>query len=406
MGFAVLHLDKASGNDAPMTAHIERTIEPKNADKSRTHLNRELITFPDGVSNRTSAIQHRIETAGITRKISHNQVRAIRVMLSGTHDDMKRIEEAGKLDDWCRDSLEWLRKEVENDNVVSAVLHLDEKTPHIHATVVPIVSGERRKAKTEKNAEGKKKYKKKKPNAARLCADDMTAREKLKGYQNSYAEAMAKYGLKRGVEGSEARHITTQQYYRELYDKNEHLKEDIQELQEERKDVYETVRDMYDQKDEAREKYLNMDRYVQNKTEELATIETKLQKAKQEYAQHRAQEEVNLIHKLFPMMKEQLRIAELCRKIGLAIESIKSLFEGKTSTAKTSAFFSPEHNQRFTAIDVKLKIEKEPDNPTKLRLNINGMNILEWFNMKYLEVKQNWGFNSNSEVNKNKGIRM
>ena len=33
MGFAVLHLDKASGNDAAMTAHIERTIDPKNADK-------------------------------------------------------------------------------------------------------------------------------------------------------------------------------------------------------------------------------------------------------------------------------------------------------------------------------------------------------------------------------------
>ena len=74
MGFAVLHLDKASGNDAAMTSHIERTVEPKNADKSRTHLNRELITFPDDVTNRTSAIQRRIETAGITRKIAHNQV--------------------------------------------------------------------------------------------------------------------------------------------------------------------------------------------------------------------------------------------------------------------------------------------------------------------------------------------
>ena len=109
MGFAVLHLDKASGNDAAMTAHIERTIEPKNADKSRTHLNRELIAFPVGVPNRTQAIQHRIETAGITRKISHNQVRAIRIMLSGSPDEMKRMEEAGRLNDWCNDNVDWLR---------------------------------------------------------------------------------------------------------------------------------------------------------------------------------------------------------------------------------------------------------------------------------------------------------
>lgn len=33
MGFVVLHIDKASGNDSGMTAHIERTIDPVNADK-------------------------------------------------------------------------------------------------------------------------------------------------------------------------------------------------------------------------------------------------------------------------------------------------------------------------------------------------------------------------------------
>ena len=43
MGYAVLHMEKTSGTDTAMSAHIERTIKPKNADESRTHLNRELI---------------------------------------------------------------------------------------------------------------------------------------------------------------------------------------------------------------------------------------------------------------------------------------------------------------------------------------------------------------------------
>ncbi|KAA6318883.1 hypothetical protein EZS27_031156 [termite gut metagenome] len=73
MGYVVLHLKKALGNDAGTSAHIERTIHPKNADESRTHLNRELISFPQNVKNRTEAIQHRIENAGITRKIK-NQI--------------------------------------------------------------------------------------------------------------------------------------------------------------------------------------------------------------------------------------------------------------------------------------------------------------------------------------------
>lgn len=109
MGYAVLHMEKTSGTDSGMSAHIERTIHPKNADESRTHLNRELIRFSDGVKNRTEAIQHRLDTAGLNRKIGKNQVRAIRVLLTGSPQDMKRIEQNGRLDEWCDDNLKWLR---------------------------------------------------------------------------------------------------------------------------------------------------------------------------------------------------------------------------------------------------------------------------------------------------------
>ena len=386
MGYVVLHLEKGAGNDAPISSHIERTVNPANADKDRTHLNQELIHFPDGVKNRTEAIQQRIENAGITRKISHNQVRAIRFILSGTHENMQHIQDEGRLDDWCKDSLDWLRKEMGSENVVSAVLHLDEKTPHIHATVVPIVIGERRKAKLEQLKTGKK-YKKKNINAPRLCADDIMSREKFKHFQTTYATAMQKFGLQRGVEGSEARHISTQQYYRDLFDKNEDLKENIENLQEQKADVYEKVRDMYELKDEARNKFLAMDEHIKQKNKELSDIETKLQKNKQDYEPYKAQEELNLIHDLFPMMKEQLRITDICRKIGLVIENIKLLLEGKTLTTKSFAFYSPEHNQKFTAEDVKLKIEKEPDNQNKLWLNINGMDILDWFRKKFQDLQ-------------------
>ena len=32
MGYAVLHMEKASASDSGMSAHIERTVAPKNAD--------------------------------------------------------------------------------------------------------------------------------------------------------------------------------------------------------------------------------------------------------------------------------------------------------------------------------------------------------------------------------------
>ncbi|RHA26455.1 mobilization protein, partial [Bacteroides uniformis] len=56
MGFVVLHMEKAHGSDSGTTAHIERFIIPKNADPTRTHLNRRLIEYPDGIKDRSAAI--------------------------------------------------------------------------------------------------------------------------------------------------------------------------------------------------------------------------------------------------------------------------------------------------------------------------------------------------------------
>ena len=67
--FVVLHLEKAKGADAKMSAHIERTFIAGNVDESRIHLDREMIAFPDGVKSRSAAIEHRIENAKLKRKV-------------------------------------------------------------------------------------------------------------------------------------------------------------------------------------------------------------------------------------------------------------------------------------------------------------------------------------------------
>ncbi len=231
MGYVVLHLDKSPDNEVPMTAHIARTKMPPNAIPELTYLNEELVEFPEGVADRTEAINHRLEHAGLTRKIGTNQVRVIRVMLTGTQEDMKRIAQEGRLKAWCADNLEWLRRTFGAENVVSAVLHMDEATPHIHAAVVPIVTGERRKIRKKKTDEpNKRKYRTKSAARPRLCADDVMSRVKLKEYQDTYAAAMAKYGLQRGIDGSKARHVTTQEFYRNAIARQQNLQDNIGEL--------------------------------------------------------------------------------------------------------------------------------------------------------------------------------
>lgn len=165
--------------------------------RPHTHLNRRLIDYPDGVKDRSAAVQRRLEEAGLTRKIGSNQVRAIRINVSGTHEDMKRIEEEGRLDEWCADNLKYFADTFGKENIVAAHLHRDEETPHIHVTLVPIVKGERKRRKREEQT--KKRYRKKPTDTVRLCADDIMTRLKLKSYQDTYAEAMAKYGLQRGM---------------------------------------------------------------------------------------------------------------------------------------------------------------------------------------------------------------
>lgn len=99
---------------------------------------------------------------------------------------------------------------------------MDEKTPHLHATVVPIVTSERIRRKRE----GEKKYETK--SGSRLSADDVMHRTKLYEYQNSYAKAMKPFGLQRGIVGSTAKHQANSEYYKQQVSRYE---EDIARLQ-------------------------------------------------------------------------------------------------------------------------------------------------------------------------------
>ena len=98
-----------------------------------------------------------------------------------------------------------------------------------------VVQGERRKAKTEAE-NGKRKYKTKK-NKVRLCADDVLTPKKLEEYQTTYAEQMKSFGLERGIYGSEAKHRSNMEYYKEI------LKEKKQKQAEEA-ELIEKVREL------------------------------------------------------------------------------------------------------------------------------------------------------------------
>ena len=434
MGYFSLDIKKAKGSsDTVQSDHIERRIIPKNADPTRTHLNRVLIEYPDGVHGRDEAIAHRLNTAGIKRKITHDQVRVVRVVLSGTHEDMMDIQENGRLDEWCSDSIQWLQATFGRENVVAAHLHMDEKTPHIHAAIVPIVTGERRKAKKEQE-DGKRKYHKK-ANTVRLCADDLFNRQTLIAYHDNYARVMAKYGLQRGVRGSEARHTTTTQYYRDIQKKNAALDAENKRLQEQKTETEQELRQAKKEvqteklKGAATTAATNIAESVgslfgSNKVKTLERENTALyrevaieilqnrihtmqtehnrqlleiqQNHRKEMAEKsvRHKDEVSglkrIIEKLcawFPMAKEIMRIESLCRLVGFNERQTTTLTYGKPLIYE-GKLYSEEHNRSFTTERAGFQVVKDPADKSKLTLVINRQPIGEWFREQFDRLRQ------------------
>ena len=422
MGFVVLHMEKAHGSDSGTTAHIERSIIPKNADPTRTHFNRKLIEYPDRVKDRSAAIQRRLEEAGLTRKVGSNQVRAIRINVSATPEDMERIQREGRLDEWCADNLKYFADTFGKENIVAAHLHMDEKTPHMHVTLVPIVKGERKRRKREEQA--KKRYRKKPADTVRLCADDLMTRLKLKSYQDTYAAAMAKYGLQRGIDGSEARHVSTQQYYRDIKRQTEELKAEVMELQE--------------QKDTAREELARAKKEIQterlkgaattaaaniaesvnslfgsNKVKTLERENTALQnriieleeearqrerqQAKQmqemkstyEQQNSKLSEFVNFVKCYFPYVEKLMPTIKFLRDtLHFGDVVIRKLCTFKDVSIK-GELYSREFNRHFKTDNAVCSLKQNTEG--KFELNIDGISHVSWFRRKKDEFMEALG---------------
>ena len=441
-----MHLEKAKGTDSRMSAHIERTVHPKNADRTRTHLNRELVQFPEGVRNRTQAIAHRIETAGIRRKVSANQVKAIRILLTGSNRDMKQMEAEGRIEDWCNDSLKWIRETYGEQNLVSAVLHMDEKTPHIHATVIPIVTGERRKAGQEEQ-NGKKKYRKKNPQDVRLCADDVMARHRLKHYQDTYAQAMNKYGLQRGVDGSLAKHISTMQYYKQLVEQQDSLQENIENLlgleEEAMKKLKQVkgeinvqkmkgaavnattaiadgvsslfggskVKRLEEENENLKRNIVNLQKQVQAEQREQTKMENRhsseINRVDRSYRQKIAEYDnrLELIDTYFPIVKELMPIAEQCREVGFTEELTRRIVSLQPVEFK-GRLYSKEYKEKFRTEHSTATVERNPQEKGKFRLCIDGIPILDWFRKKFQEIQEKLGLNTPVENKQRKGSKI
>lgn len=206
--YAVLHSEKGTSNSGGIGKHIDRNSENKfsfkHADPDRTHLNKNYEITPHCKLPLSEAIENRIsEGYNGKRKVRSDAVKFVTHVLSGSHEKMKEIEkDPDKLKSWVNENIDFISKEFGKENIVRFSLHLDEKTPHIHAVTVPLTEDGRLSAK-----------------------ETFGNRSDLRKRQTRYAEAMEKFGLNRGRQTSGVKHESAKEFYARIKQANEVAKE-------------------------------------------------------------------------------------------------------------------------------------------------------------------------------------
>ena len=138
--FAILRFAKYKGPEiSNIESHNERTKENyasnPDIDKSRSHLNFHLIT-PQR-KYRAEAEKQIVEAGCRVRSDSVRVVEAL-VTASPEHSEIKA---------YFQEALVFIKQNQNPETILSAVVHMDEKTPHMHLSFVPLTEDGRLSAK-------------------------------------------------------------------------------------------------------------------------------------------------------------------------------------------------------------------------------------------------------------------
>lgn len=145
MAYAILRFAKRRGSAAKaIAAHNERTKEAyasnPDIDKSRTVQNYHLIAPRWSYGQE---IRHRISMAGC--RVRRDSVKFVETLITTSPEFAKAHE--SEMPEYFERALGFLKERVGEENIFSAVVHMDERTPHMHLCFVPLTKDKRLSAK-------------------------------------------------------------------------------------------------------------------------------------------------------------------------------------------------------------------------------------------------------------------
>ena len=144
--FAILRFAKYKGPEiSNIESHNERTKEKyasnPDIDKSRSHLNFHLIT-PE--QKYRAEAERQIKDAGCRTR--SDSVRVVEALVTASPESFKGKKKA-EIKAYFQEALDFIREHQDQKTIISAVVHMDEKTPHMHLSFVPLTADGRLSAK-------------------------------------------------------------------------------------------------------------------------------------------------------------------------------------------------------------------------------------------------------------------
>ena len=185
VGYAVVHMMKIkSGAVGGIQSHNNREHEPKtnpDVDMSRSEDNYDLVPCDNYKRSIKEKLSNLVESSRAVRK---DAVVVCNFIVTSDNETMNALG-ADRQREFFQDSVKWFSDRYGADRVLNATVHMDETTPHLHIGVMPITQD------------------------GRLSAKAIFTKTEMKAIQTEFARDVGeKYGLERGVEGSERTHLS------------------------------------------------------------------------------------------------------------------------------------------------------------------------------------------------------
>ena len=144
--YAILRFAKYKGPEiGHIESHNERTKEKyasnPDVDTSRSHLNFHLVT-----PQRKYRAEAEKQIAEASCRTRSDSVRVVETLVTASPEFFKG-KKKGEVKAYFQEALDFIREHQDPKTIISAVVHMDEKTPHMHLSFVPLTADGRLSAK-------------------------------------------------------------------------------------------------------------------------------------------------------------------------------------------------------------------------------------------------------------------